>query len=41
VGFEEAALEAAYKREYRPAQFENKPVAVWVSYQVSFQLKKK
>ncbi|HEQ98990.1 MAG TPA: energy transducer TonB [candidate division Zixibacteria bacterium] len=39
IGFEEAALEAAFKRIYRPAEFENKPVAVWVSYEVSFELK--
>jgi TonB family protein len=41
AGFEEAALEAATQRKYRPALYEDKPVAAWVSYEVSFQLKKK
>lgn len=41
AGFEEAALEAAVQRKYRPALYEDKPVAAWVSYEVSFQLKKK
>jgi len=41
IGFEEAALEAALMRKYRPAEYENEPVAVWVSYEVSFHLKKR
>jgi protein TonB len=40
IGFEKAALEAAFKRVYRPAEFQNKPVAVWVSYEVKFDLDK-
>jgi protein TonB len=37
VGFEEAAVEAAYKNIYRPAIQNGKPVAVWVSYKVEFK----
>lgn len=40
AGFEEAALEVAFDREYEPAYYEYKPVACWVSYQVSFMLKR-
>ncbi|MFQ6031666.1 MAG: energy transducer TonB [Candidatus Zixiibacteriota bacterium] len=39
AGFEEAALEAAYKNEYKPAISNNQPVAVWVVYPVRFTLK--
>jgi protein TonB len=39
AGFEEAALEAAWKRQYRPAMQNNQPVAVWVAYKVRFQLR--
>lgn len=39
AGFEEAALEAAKKRIYRPAMQNNQPVAVWVAYKVRFQLR--
>lgn len=35
-GFDEAALEAARKCEYKPAIQNGKPVAVWVSYKVDF-----
>jgi len=35
-GFEESALNAAYKYRYRPAIQRGKPVAVWVSYKVGF-----
>jgi protein TonB len=38
IGFEKSALEAAFKRVYHPAEFQNKPVAVWVSYEVKFDL---
>ncbi|MEW5875617.1 MAG: energy transducer TonB [Candidatus Zixiibacteriota bacterium] len=36
VGFEEAALDAAYKNVYKPAIQNGRPVAVWVSYKVDF-----
>jgi periplasmic protein TonB len=36
AGFEEAALEAAKKRMYRPAMQNNQPVSVWVAYKVKF-----
>lgn len=39
VGFEEAALQAAYKNVYKPAIQNNKPVAVWIYYPVYFRLK--
>jgi protein TonB len=39
AGFEEAALEAAKKRQYRPAMQNNQPVAVWVAFRVKFQLR--
>lgn len=39
AGFEEAALEAAMKRKYSPAMQNKNPVAVWISYKVSFKLK--
>lgn len=39
VGFEEAAIEAAYKNRYKPAIQNGRPVAVWVSYRVDFKLK--
>lgn len=38
VGFEEAALEAAYKCKWTPALQSNQPVACWVSYTVVFEL---
>jgi len=37
VGFEEAAIDAAYKNIYKPAIQNGKPVAVWVSYKVEFK----
>jgi TonB family protein len=40
VGFEEAALEAAYKNLYRPAIQNGTPVAVWVSYKVEFKFRR-
>jgi len=39
AGFEEAALEAALKGEWRPAMQNKQPVAVRVSYPVVFKLK--
>ncbi len=39
AGFEEAALEAAWKGEWRPAMQNKQPVAVRVSYPVVFKLK--
>ena len=40
VGFEEAALEAAYSNLYRPAIQNGTPVAVWVSYKVEFKFRR-
>ncbi|MCX6832297.1 MAG: energy transducer TonB [candidate division Zixibacteria bacterium] len=39
AGFEEAAIEAAWKGEWRPAMQNKQPVAVRVSYPVVFKLK--
>lgn len=39
IGFEAAALEAAWKGEWRPAMQNKQPVAVRVSYPVVFRLK--
>jgi TonB family protein len=38
VGFEEAALKAAYKCRYKPAMQNGTPVAIWVVYEVDFSL---
>jgi TonB family protein len=38
VGFEEAALVAAKQATWKPAMTNNKPVAVWVSYEIKFAL---
>lgn len=38
AGFDEAAVEAAYKCKFKPAIQNGRPVAVWVSYQVVFTL---
>ena len=38
VGFEETALEAAYKCKWTPALQSNQPVPCWVSYTVVFEL---
>jgi protein TonB len=38
VGFEEAALTAAKQATWKPAILKNKPVAVWVSYEIKFLL---
>lgn len=39
AGFEEAALEAAYKIKYKPALSNGHPVAVRITYKVDFLLK--
>lgn len=39
AGFEEIALEAAYKVKWKPAISNNQPVAVWAVYPVRFTLK--
>ncbi len=38
AGFDEAAVNAAYKCKFKPAIQNGKPVAVWVSYSVEFTL---
>lgn len=37
-GFEQAALDAAYLGEFKPAEQDGKPVGVWVNYKVQFKL---
>ena len=37
-GFEQAALEAALKTVWKPAISNGQPVAVWITYKVSFRL---
>lgn len=39
VGFEKAALDAAYKTKWKPAKSGNIPIAVWVTYKIDFSLK--
>lgn len=39
AGFEEAAVEAAYQCVWKPAISNGQPVAVWVTYKVTFKLK--
>ena len=38
AGFEAAALKAAYANNFKPALSGGKPIAVWVSYKVTFKL---
>jgi len=38
MGFEEAAVKAAYKCKYRPAIQNGNPVGVWIGYRVEFTL---
>jgi protein TonB len=38
MGFEEAALEAALKGEWKPAVQDSSPVECWVSYRIPFEL---
>jgi protein TonB len=39
IGFEEAAIEAAWNNRYKPALQGGNPVAIWVTYPVEFKLK--
>lgn len=39
IGFDEAALEAAYKNIYKPAIQNGQPIGVWVAYTVRFSLR--
>ncbi|MCK4404219.1 MAG: TonB family protein [candidate division Zixibacteria bacterium] len=39
AGFEDVAIEGAFKIKYKPAISNNQPVAVWVVYPVRFTLK--
>lgn len=41
VGFEEAAMQAAYKTLWKPAISNGQPIAEWTSYKVIFALKGK
>jgi TonB family protein len=38
LGFDEAALAAAWGRKYRPAMQNDQPVAVWIHYKVKFEI---
>lgn len=38
LGFDAAALEAAYQTRYKPAIQNGRPVAVWIKYKVVFRL---
>ncbi len=38
MGFEDAAVKAAYKCQYRPAIQNGNPIGVWISYRVDFKL---
>jgi protein TonB len=37
--FEESAIEAARKAKWKPAVSRGKPIAVWVTYRVDFDIK--
>jgi protein TonB len=39
AGFEEAAIDAAYKTTWKPAIANRQPTAVWITYKVEFVLK--
>jgi TonB family protein len=39
AGFEEAAIDAAYKTTWKPALANGQPTAVWVTYKVEFVLR--
>lgn len=39
AGFEEAAVDAAYKTVWKPAVANGQPIALWVTYKVEFKLK--
>jgi protein TonB len=38
MGFEDAAVKAAYKCQYRPAIQNGNPIGVWISYRVNFTM---
>ena len=38
IGFEQAALDAAFKNRYKPAKNKGKAVGVWIAYKVNFTL---
>ena len=38
-GFKQAAIEAAWKTVWKPAISNGQPVAVWITYKISFRLK--
>ncbi len=38
MGFEDAAVQAAYKNKYRPAIQNGNPIGVWITYRVDFTL---
>jgi TonB family protein len=40
-GFEEAAIAAANASWYKPAEFNGKPIGVWIEYGMKFVLKRK
>jgi len=39
AGFEEAAIEAAYKTVWKPAIANGQPIAVWTTYRIKFRLR--
>jgi TonB family protein len=39
VGFEQAAVDASWKNDFKPALKDGKPVAVWIIFKVEFKLK--
>ena len=39
AGFEDAAVEAAFKNRFKPAIQNGRPIPVWVTYRVLFELK--
>ncbi len=38
-GFEESALWAAINSKWKPAMFDKKPIALWVTYEIRFELR--
>ncbi len=38
LGFEKSAMESAYQSMWKPAISNNQPVAVWITYKISFKL---
>lgn len=39
VGFEGAAIENAKKTKWKPAMQDGRPVAIWVTYEIKFQMR--